>query len=143
MKRRHEHRQPGFTLVELLIVVAIISILIAILAPAGARALELARRVHCSNNLKNIVLACHAYAGENHGRWPNAYTPKSKQTDTLPINRMLVEALDQLKNPATNGCVFVNRDGKPFKSIRTACRSELPLKPHAEMLSYPTSLRIP
>jgi integrase len=45
---------------------------------------------------------------------------KGKQTDTLPINRMLVEALAQLKASAASEWVFVNREGKPFKSIRTA-----------------------
>jgi integrase len=51
---------------------------------------------------------------------------KSKQTDTLPINRILVEAMARLKKTATSDWVFVNRSGKPYKSIRTpfenACR---------------------
>jgi len=45
---------------------------------------------------------------------------KGKQTDTLPINRMLVEALALFKKSATGEWVFVNRYRKPFKSIRTA-----------------------
>ncbi len=60
----------GFTLLELLLVIAVIALLAALLLPSLARAKEQARRIQCVNNLKQIVIAFRVFSLERESYFP-------------------------------------------------------------------------
>src|SRR2546421_1411411 len=64
---KHEPLRPGFTLVELLVVIGIIAVLIAILLPALSKAQSQARTVACLSNLRQLSASLMMYVGDNKG----------------------------------------------------------------------------
>ncbi len=102
--RSRGHR--GFTLIELLVVIAIISVLIALLLPAVQSARAAARRIQCTNNLKQLALAAMNYESA-HGIFPPGQmklTTKPPSGFTLFVN--LLPFMEQM--PLYNGWNFSN-----------------------------------
>jgi prepilin-type processing-associated H-X9-DG protein/prepilin-type N-terminal cleavage/methylation domain-containing protein len=87
--RRRNHVPIGFTLVELLVVVGIISILVGLLMPSLTRARIAARRVQCMSNIRQLALASIIYVNDNKGyvlakiEWDSA-TNKHRGTIVVP-----------------------------------------------------------
>ena len=81
----------AFTLVELLVVIAIIGILIALLLPAVQAAREAARRMQCTNNLKQLGLAVHNHVDSHQGLMP----PGGREWDFLSWLYFILPYIEQ------------------------------------------------
>lgn len=87
-------RRPGFSLVEVIVVIGIISILMALALPAVQMAREGARRASCQNNLHQIGLALQIYH-DNYLSYPPSVTNSTAYYGAYSIHSRLLPHLDQ------------------------------------------------
>jgi prepilin-type N-terminal cleavage/methylation domain-containing protein len=80
-------QRRGFTLMEALVVLAILGTVCGVLVPAVVKVRESAARIQCSNNLKQVVMAAHNYHDQN-GHFPS-------NPDTIPDRHGTVQDLLQ------------------------------------------------
>ena len=113
-----KNTSKGFTLVELLVVIAIIGILIGLLLPAVQAAREAARRMKCTNNLKQLGLALHNYADKNSEAFPAGLASFYHMYPNIGYAIPLLPFMEQNQTyeAVLNYCEAVNRGDIDYES---------------------------
>jgi len=104
-------KRSGFTLLELLVVISIISILAAMLLPGLSRARESARRVSCANNLRQLGMVFKMYSGENAGAYPTLQTRTGEDCEGINNGVLMFDGLSVYPEYLTESRILVCSSG--------------------------------
>jgi prepilin-type N-terminal cleavage/methylation domain-containing protein/prepilin-type processing-associated H-X9-DG protein len=133
-------RRSGFTLIELLVVIAIIAVLIALLLPAVQAARAAARRIQCTNNMKQLALAAMNYESTNSALPPAACSSidyvKSYYRDNFSSFVRLLPFTEQagIYNSVNFNMTFANVENRTIAGVQLAalvCPSDTNVAPQA------------
>ncbi|MCX7421617.1 MAG: DUF1559 domain-containing protein [Planctomycetia bacterium] len=124
-------RRKGFTLIELLVVISIIATLISLVAPAVQSARNAARRMECTNNMKQLALATMQFANTRNGQVPSLVSNHgtaggvaitySWVADLMPFldNAALFRTIDNYADPTSTNRPFYNAVPLPVIKVLT------------------------
>ena len=100
--RRQIHQHPGFTLLELMVVISTIAVLISLLLPAVQQAREQARRTQCRNNMMQLGVALHNYQQTHQLLPPGCVSAKGPVVPGRSVSRIgwIVQILPQIGEQA-------------------------------------------
>ncbi len=114
-------RRPGFTLLELLVVMAVIAVLVSLLAPAVQQARETARKTQCTNNLKQIGLALHSFHDAKR-KLPSSGRPPDAATVRIGVFVYLLPFIEQkaLWDQYDTSVSWGHANNLPISSLRVS-----------------------
>ena len=137
-------RHPGFTLVELLVVIGIIAVLLSILLPALGGVRRRAQSTACMSNVRQVFMAINLFANDNKGHLPRPYGVGDLSSDPVLVKNFawlqkVSGAAGHIDMDDEKGALWKYLKGKETRSKVMMCPGDdgEPVAGHATMAAYP------